>query len=356
MARPSTELPRLWRMTLVITLLLQLHLSNAFFNNASFPGARLPPSMRPKVRVTQNFHDCAAHQDTIERSYVDAHAMIRPALQRVETLRIFLQRDPTADTEISGIDRSTLYTFETFFGKLYRAPATSHPEGFERLDILKDRLNRLDIHYTSHRLEIWCSENFLTKLPQHLIPPDKGDEYLSKLYFDNRPADLGGQDRLYTPIRCGGENKVKAMTYSYGVFKSPSGSYDLVVLCPWYFGEWFSDPPVLLHFPMGELRTHRFEDRSMHLDRFAHESLAVTLIHELSHSLRLFPYPHRATRDTGGYGFKQITKTADQYPEDAIYNADNTAYFVLAMYLNLFDWSTGFNTPMFADAPFGTSP
>ncbi|KAM5441182.1 hypothetical protein MferCBS31731_003609 [Microsporum ferrugineum] len=355
-----------WWMALLIIISLNAQSTLAWTNNPYFPGTRLPPSMRSKGRLSQNFHDCEEHQDAIKKSYTDAYYAVGTALKRLNALQSFLQTRPAVDTVIKGIDRSTLYTFETLFGNLYNGPSKGYPEGYKRLKILFEfdgsknirieRLTRLDRYYHSYRWEIWCSENFLAPLPQDMIPTDKGDAYISKLYFDDRPEGLGGQRRIYCPLRCGGKSNVRAMTLHFSATQSPSGSYDIVVLCPWYFDNWFGGDDTL-NSPLDGLRQHQFDDKSVHLDMISRKTLALTLIHEITHSLKLFPYPMRATRDFGYY-FDQITKLAQEDPDDAIYNADNTAYFVIdeAMRMDMYDWSEGFNKPMYADTPFDSAP
>lgn len=42
-----------------------------------------------------------------------------------------------------------------------------------------------------------------------------------------------------------------------------------------------------------------------------------------------------------GYGFEECVK-GQKYPDNALKNPDNYALFGISMYLNKYDWSTGF--------------
>ncbi|KAK2853242.1 hypothetical protein FQN49_005268 [Arthroderma sp. PD_2] len=230
---------------------------------------------------------------------------------------------------MTGMDRSTLYTFENIFGPIILA---------------QDRI-------PSHSLEVWCSEDFMSEIgppgeePENLpAPADMID------MWDLRPAEDGGQKwlRMRRASLCKTGNVVASIRVN------PPGSTDFIRFCPQHLSRFLAGHELSLDLTSP---VRQYPDR-IHLDMIRDSSMCGALIHELSHSTllldRMFTLDIKG--ETNGYYWREVIHHAQNNPVLAIKNADNFQYFVLAMFLNRNHWGTGQSEAMFGSGPARASP
>ncbi|KAK2853241.1 hypothetical protein FQN49_005267 [Arthroderma sp. PD_2] len=319
----------------------------------SFPGSNLPLSMRPKMRFSTKFYTCEGHEDRIERSLAGVRHAFVMTRYRLRNLRNFLETNPTGDSEMKGIDRSTLYTFESIYGPVYIPKNAGGYIGAHRINHVMGMLDKLIDRIPSHGLDIWCSDDFLdempppgTERPEVNVPKDQG------LFYDLRTVEEGGQRWIIT-YPCENASLVAVLHRT----RLTLVDRDTIRICPRVMEALPPSDPIL---DDTRIAARAFED-GVPLDSFHSSSLANTLIHELSHSYIILG--SLATDDVDGmhaYYWEGITYHATE-PARALRNADNFAYFAVvlpskAMLLGKNHWGTGLSEPMLKDGPARDSP
>ncbi|KAF3479623.1 uncharacterized protein GIQ15_06599 [Arthroderma uncinatum] len=194
----------------------------------------------------------------------------------------------------------------------------------------------------NHPIELWCGDKFYSKTfpPGTEFPDNTTPEERAKCYWDTRPKERGGQRIIENTHGCKGNTIAMVEGINLG-----TEMFDLLIICPkWFDTYWFEQPS------MTALRGQQFEVKKKHISEIGRQ-LATTLIHELSHSRVLLD--KRRTYDIIGeksaYGFKEVYFHAKNNPNNALRNAADSP--VQAMYLEGYNWSTGFNEAMFEEAP-----
>ncbi|KAM5442712.1 hypothetical protein MferCBS31731_002095 [Microsporum ferrugineum] len=245
---------------------------------------------------------------------------------RLRSLQKILDGNPTGETELSGIDRSTLYTFESLYGTVY-LPLL--PGGM---------LNRIIDTIPNHPLDIWCDDSFYsTKIPPNIrLPKPKEGR---TLFWDTRSADDGGQILTSMEGTC-----ANGKLYAFNIV-NPKAKRETIVICPSPLSQYSS----LGQFQVNMLSAPEKFAKGVHIDKFRF-SLVFTLIHELSHSILILR--DLATSDVKGqvdsYGWKEATFHGDTNHLNAQDNADNFAFFVLG---NIDLLSTPVLLALYADCP-----
>ncbi|KAK2855752.1 hypothetical protein FQN49_004881 [Arthroderma sp. PD_2] len=364
-----TGLHRLWAISLAVALSLQLRLGYAFaYNRTSFPGFGLSPNIGPKMRVSIQVGDCGRRElDTIQDAYMGTLDVIEAARRRLAALEPIIKSKPSGNSMMAGIERSTMYTYETLFGTIYRGRTADNSQVFNRLDyVLGEAINpaleplssvrfneltiaidiyrKLEDGFRGHPIELWCHDRYLTKEfpPEFFFPINYPDNKREETYWDSRPENRWGQRARYRPSRCTGSILASPTPDETG-----ERPFDLLKVCPpWFENRWFAEASLF------NIRGQRWGRREKHLNEYwAH--LSVVLTHEITHSHIILGY--KATQDIVGqrsaYGYQEANYHATTNPEMAIRNADNYALFALAMYLDAYDWSLGANDPMYDDGP-----
>ncbi|KAF3480776.1 putative Protein kinase [Arthroderma uncinatum] len=256
---------------------------------------------------------------------------------------------------VPGIERSTLYTFESLFGFVSRGK-DGYP-GRWKVERILNRLNVLIAGLENLRIDMWCNDAFLSPdappgTPPHDSPPTPG----SAVWWDSRPLADDGQKwmKIADDVFCinpntHAVNPVVAVTYSNPTSRIPL----LMKICPDTLAEMVrtSIQTDMRHRP-------RLHIDGISLDSVRDGSLTTTLIHELTHSD--FLLGDDVTEDIEGmesaYGWAEAVYIARVSENDALENADNFALFVLAMFLSLNHWGTGVSEKMFDAAPWDLSP
>ncbi|KAK2861139.1 hypothetical protein FQN49_004505 [Arthroderma sp. PD_2] len=305
------------------------------------------------MRVRAVVNDCdAAQTQLITSALEEAPHMITVTYNRLVALEAILHRYPDGNLRVSGIDRSTLYTYEAMFGSAYAGPQGDNTKLFERLRYLVVLFKRMKDGLLNLPMEIWCNHSYKSKnfppdyqFPAH-IPPNERGPY----YWDTRPAERGGQRLTLDRGPCG----TGTMAATVPMDNTGIGTFDLLYICMReYQTLWSADPS------MATIRETQFHPFSRYLDdREIAKHLSSILIHELSHSKTLLTSQRtfdRVGRDKA-YGFHEVYYHARTNPNHALTNADNIAYFTIAMYLSKFNWSIGSNKPMYDDGPLRDSP
>ncbi|KAK2855568.1 hypothetical protein FQN49_005065 [Arthroderma sp. PD_2] len=314
-------------------------------NDVSFPGAGLHGSMHPKARFQSRFYKCDPYRRLISDALADLPALLSASHNRLSRLKTILDSNPTRDTILEGSDRSTLYTFETMFGDLGFGGPGYRNRGKRYLDHIITMTNTMLGSLPTHRLEIWCGDDYISKTPAPGIAPrpDKPNDW-----WDVRPAEVGGQQwtEIEPHLLCiNPENMATQSSYTKSVY----GDYDLVVLCP-HFLDTFIHSDDELTSPYRALRDVEFDQGAVSLDEIAYYNLAFVMLHELSHS-KILLGDIRTDDVKGladGYGFAEVAYHGESNSDKAVENA--------AMGLYNHDWSTGSNHDMYEDGPAGDQP
>ncbi|KAK2877256.1 hypothetical protein FQN49_001295 [Arthroderma sp. PD_2] len=298
----------------------------------------------------------------IDNAYSQTLEIIIATHTRLEALKAILDRKPKADFMISGLDRSTLYTYETMFGVAYLGRNKDNTLPFKRLYRVLKIFSLMKDGFADHPIELWCNNEYLTKdIPKDFVyPVNFAPADIEKCYMDSRPADRGGQRVTVERSICKDGDGEASETIVGDDSPGPQAvvenidtgtdTFDLLRVCctPRNAVKWREQPS------MSVVRATPFAIQGVHIEEFS-DFLPTVLTHELSHSERLLGF--RKTLDIIGresaYGFDEVCYHADHNPKDAIKNADNIAFFAIAMYLRGYDWSTGYNEGMYKKARFG---
>ncbi|KAF3480777.1 putative Protein kinase [Arthroderma uncinatum] len=216
-------------------------------------------------------------------------------------------------------------------------------------------LDKLLSRIPSHKVDVWCSEDYMSPTaPPGTPPPDTPTpEHLSD-WWDVRPAEDGGQQwlRMHELAFCKNEILIASIR------AQPTGSTDFIKMCPGHLDRFIAGSNLAFDL----LAPVRRYDNGVHLDQIRDASTPVVLLHELSHSIILLEVDHRTSMivdlkgQDKGYYWREVIYHATNNAYNALKNADNFAYFVLAMYLHKNHWATGLSEPTFNDGPARDSP
>ncbi|KAK2879443.1 hypothetical protein FQN49_000878 [Arthroderma sp. PD_2] len=298
----------------------------------------------PKARVIKTIFECGDRETAIINTALDdSRLAIRATIVRLESLKEVLKKKPTRDDVIKERDRVTWWTFEVIFSQVYwmeEGKEKMNAVGLKFIQKVLDLASEIgsNLEGGDADLDFWCGDSFLTRD----YPEDVDEEIRSRddVFWDNHPEDKGGQRLVRTNSYC---NHPKSAPLGYHVDIPRVGKEDLVriVLCPSLFEHWAKNE--------FETAASLQELRDITWDRMWIDYLGGTLnptsllLHEMSHSAMLGP--GSGTKDDA-YAWQAVVNL--KAPK-ALNNADSFAYFVVAMYLDKYNWATGFSRALPGD-------
>ncbi|KAJ6084468.1 hypothetical protein N7486_011268 [Penicillium sp. IBT 16267x] len=259
--------------------------------------------------------------------YQDALPIAQAAKDALTALQAFLGNGGRTRTEALAWNKATVQTFESIFGKIIPDLPSESMASLQTNYRVQKVLSTAELMITgftqsySPNLEIHCDDADFLTLVQNGV------------YWDGRPIERGGQDYLYLDGSCS-TNIPMAYTWS----PNPVANYlDVTVYCGYKLTDWNGKR-------IADLKDSAF-DSTFAIDNVANDYIALTIVHETSHSWNIYaddrlidaPCPG----GQGSYGWLCITDLANT-PNVAVTNANSFAYFAVAMYLDSWNWYTGF--------------
>ncbi|KAK1145210.1 hypothetical protein N8T08_004362 [Aspergillus melleus] len=278
---------------------------------------------------------CTEDHQKVSESLEDARHAFEKMSERSTHLANWLSNNPSSPPA-DIVVFSTFLTFSVVFGQIWWG--SEEPErNVEGVRAVRRQIDAADAlrtaldSSTGASPPIWefhCDENWL-------------DERGGYDYWDTREAERGGQVMRNLAELEGAcqDNTLNLLAYlSLDVRENPVDPVEAVTFCKEGLDQWTDE--------LRELYKLKFPPTA-HISTVKVLSMGFTLLHELSHSKQVLGQnSYRDTSYSNGinsaaYGWEAVTEISDS-PDDARKNADSFAFFAAAMYLDKYDWHTGF--------------
>ncbi|KAI9370340.1 hypothetical protein BJX61DRAFT_515861 [Aspergillus egyptiacus] len=308
-------------------------------------------------RTTAYFCDSDATA-TLTYSFNEMIQMLNVAISRTNSLQAFLADPPNHITGQGNLLQSTLYTFESIFGRLeYGAGNDQNDEAIQRvervLNLAQTMKTGIQTINSNPHLEIYCSDLWL------ISEDPEGDISLINpyLYWDNRETRSGPlaiDFEAAAGVCRDDESTHYAWVNPYlSSINTASGQTSVMTLCQDDLARWasrYQNGKTMMSFA-----DQLFEHGQIALNEFQGQTLTTALMHELTHAPAIVGADYLLDQPcelngqtTSAYGWDCITQLA-KTPSTALKNADSFSFYITAMFLSKDDWSTGVSIPIPAD-------
>ncbi|RAK92635.1 hypothetical protein BO79DRAFT_275070 [Aspergillus costaricaensis CBS 115574] len=310
-------------------------------------------------RTTTYFCDSSATA-TLTYSIGEMIEMLTTAIDRTNSLQVFLADPPNHISGQGQLLQSTFYTFEAIFGQLeYGAGDGQNDAAIARveqvLSIAKTMQSSLRTIGSNEHMEIYCSDFWLVE------EDPEGDISLINpyLYWDNRDTRTGPRAMDFAVAN--GICRDKASHYAWvdpymSSSQTSSGQTTVMTLCQDYVSQWVSRHQS--SDTMTAASQQNYAANSVHINQFQGLTMSTALMHEFTHAPAIvganYLIDEKCEIDgikQSAYGWDCIRQLAAT-PSTAMNNADSFSFYISAMYLSTSDWSTGFSNPI----PQDTTP
>ncbi|GAM44144.1 hypothetical protein TCE0_060f19537 [Talaromyces pinophilus] len=277
----------------------------------------------------------------LDAAFSEMKLMLTSAIDRTSSLITFLNNPPGDATSTGQLLKSTFNTFEAIFGKLeFGAGNSANADAISRvqtiLNLATVMRNELQVISSNDYLEIYCTDYWLVSSS----PDGTISETNPYFYWDNR-------DTKTMPLGID-------FTISNGICRDDQSTH-----YAWVQPEMSSSQTTLRKTTVLTLCPSGLSDWVSKYQAGATMTSYKTKLWTSSDGVTLNDF-QGGTLDDGScevngrtqsaYGWYCITQLAVSAPSNAVQNADSFSFYVTAMYLSNYDWSTGIPVLMLTDS------